>query len=232
MSKLTIRFVTDYVCPYCIAAKIPLMKAAETRDVEIQWLPYELTTTDKEPVDTWHDEVSKAKWAAGLLPFCEEQGLNVHIPPHVVPRPYTHLAFMGYHYACDHGKGEAYNTRMYELYFGEEKDIGDMKVLRAEAEALGMDGADFENEVLSGKYEARQKEADRYAKEELHVRGVPSIWIGETKVLNALMSAEEYGALIDEIIAGQDAEQADGGAVCGPDGCGEPVFGCGPDGCK
>ena len=51
-------------------------------------------------------------------------------------------------------------------------------------------------------------------------------------MLNALMSAEEYGALIDEIIAGQDAEQADGGAVCGPDGCGEPVFGCGPDGCK
>ena len=28
MSNLSIRFVTDYVCPYCIAAKIPLMRAA------------------------------------------------------------------------------------------------------------------------------------------------------------------------------------------------------------
>lgn len=231
MSKLVIHFVTDYVCPYCIAAKIPLMKAASERDVEIQWHPYELTTTDKEPVDTWHDEARKVKWAGDLLPFCREQGLDVHIPPHVVPRPYTHLAFLGYHYACDHGKGEEYNTRMYELYFCEEKNIGDIKVLRSCAQSLGMDGADFEDAVLSGKYEARQKEADRFAKKDLKVHGVPAIWIGETRVSNTLLNAEEYGALIDKIIAGQDAAQTEGGDVCGENGCGEPSPACGEDGC-
>ena len=80
MSNLTIRFVTDYVCPYCIAAKIPLMRAAKKRGIPIEWMPFELTTTDKPAVDTWNDPVRREKWAATLVPVS-----------------YTHLT---YHNCC------------------------------------------------------------------------------------------------------------------------------------
>lgn len=219
MAKLTIRFVTDYVCPYCIAAKVPLMQAVQGRDVEIQWMPLELTAPGKPQVDTYHDEVRKAKWAKELLPFCAAQGLDVHIPPHVVPRPYTHLAFMGYYYACEHGCGETYNTRMYQLYFAEEQDIGSMDVLKREAAALGMDPEDFEKALLSGMYEARLAEANRYAREELHVKSVPTVWIGDTQILDPLMSAEDYAQIIDVILEGLDAQQGGSFTGCGPDGC-------------
>ena len=241
MSNLTIRFVTDYVCPYCIAAKIPLMRAAKKRGIPIEWMPFELTTTDKPAVDTWNDPVRREKWAATLVPFCEKQGMSFHFPPHVIPRPYTNLAFMGWYYACEHGKGEEYNSRMYELYFAEEKNIGDIKVLSAEAASLGMDAADFEQAVLSGRYSEKLAEANRYARQELGVTHVPTVWIGETRVLNALMSEEEYGELIDQLLAGDDASQQEneGGFGCGPDGCNFPggaedaaPSGCGPDGCR
>ena len=217
MSNLTIRFVTDYVCPYCIAAKIPLMRAAKKRGIPIEWMPFELTTTDKPAVDTWNDPVRREKWAATLVPFCEKQGMSFHFPPHVIPRPYTNLAFMGWYYACEHDKGEEYNSRMYELYFAEEKNIGDIKVLSAEAASLGMDAADFEQAVLSGRYSEK------------------------LRVLNALMSEEEYGELIDQLLAGDDASQQEneGGFGCGPAGCNFPggaedaaPSGCGPDGCR
>ena len=242
MSNLTIRFVTDYVCPYCIAAKIPLARAAQKRGIPIEWIPFELTTTDKPAVDTWNDPVRREKWAATLVPFCEKQGMSFHFPPHVIPRPYTNLAFMGWYYACEQGKGEEYSSRMYELYFAEEKDIGDIRVLSAEAAALGMDAADFEEAVLSGRYSEKLARSNRYARQELGVTHVPTVWIGETRVLNALMSEEEYGELIDQLIAGDGADQQenDGSFGCGPDGCRFPggaqqdtaPSGCGPDGCR
>lgn len=239
MSNLSIRFVTDYVCPYCIAAKTPLMRAAQKRGIPIEWMPFELTTTDKPPVDTWNDPVRREKWATTLIPFCEQQGMSFHFPPHVIPRPYTNLAFMGWYYACEHGKGEEYNNRMYQLYFAEEKNIGDIKVLSAEAAALGMDAADFEQAVLSGRYSERLAEANRYARETLGVTHVPTVWIGETQVLNALMSEEEYGELIDQLLADGDAvqQQTEGSFGCGPDGCNfggtdDSASGCGPDGCR
>lgn len=242
MSNLTIRFVTDYVCPYCIAAKIPLARAAQKRGIPIEWIPFELTTTDKPAVDTWNDPVRREKWAATLVPFCEKQGMSFHFPPHVIPRPYTNLAFMGWYYACEQGKGEEYSSRMYELYFAEEKDIGDIRVLSAEAAALGMDAADFEEAVLSGRYSEKLARSNRYARQELGVTHVPTVWIGETRVLNALMSEEEYGELIDQLIAGDGADQQenDGSFGCGSDGCRFPggaqedtaPSGCGPDGCR
>ena len=130
---------------------------------------------------------------------------------------------------------------MYELYFAEEKNIGDIKVLSAEAASLGMDAADFEQAVLSGRYSEKLAEANRYARQELSVTHVPTVWIGETRVLNALMSEEEYGELIDQLLAGDDTDQQEneGSFGCGPDGCNFPggaedaaPSGCGPDGCR
>ena len=85
---------------------------------------------------------------------------------------------------------------------------------------------------MSGQYSERLAEANRYARETLGVSHVPTVWIGETRVLNALMSEEEYGELIDQLLAEGEAVQQDGdGFGCGPDGCGF-AGGCGPDGCR
>ena len=59
---LKIRFVSDYVCPYCLVAKIPLLEAIKGRNVEVEWVPYELTEEPAQRIDTYHDPVRKEKW--------------------------------------------------------------------------------------------------------------------------------------------------------------------------
>ena len=44
---MKIQFVSDYVCPYCYVAKKPLLKACQGRDVELEWVPFELSRPPK-----------------------------------------------------------------------------------------------------------------------------------------------------------------------------------------
>lgn len=59
--SLKIQSVTDYVCPYCMVAKVQFMQAIQGKDVEVEWIPYELTQEPDEQIDTYHNEVRKEK---------------------------------------------------------------------------------------------------------------------------------------------------------------------------
>lgn len=216
--SLKIRFVSDYVCPYCLAAKVPLMDAVEGKDVEIEWLPYELTEEPAERVDTYHDPVRKEKWAKTLVPVCEELGIDMKFPPKVIPRPYTRLAFEGYHFAKEQGKGDIYNNLMYTAYFTDEKDIGDMEVLVQIAGLAGLDPRDFRKALEEGVYTLVQKEAVRYAKNDLDVHSVPTIFVGNTRINGAVYTKQEFEGIINAALEMQDAQNIHG-MSCGEDGC-------------
>jgi predicted DsbA family dithiol-disulfide isomerase len=217
--SIKIRFATDFVCPYCIAAKVPLMQALEGReDVEIELLPVELTRPPKERVDTYHDEARRAKWAKDLIPFCENLGMDVHFPPKVIPRPYTSLAWEGYHYAKERGKGEEYSSLMYTAYFTEELDIGELDVLTALAQRIGLDGADFRAALKKGTYRQTQEEALKIAKS-LEVKSVPTIWVGDLRLTGDLFTKEDFEFYLNLAEGGENGTFGGGGFACGPDGC-------------
>ena len=216
--SLKIRFVSDYVCPYCLAAKVPLLDAVEGKDVEIEWLPYELTEEPAERGDTYHDPVRKEKWAKTLAPVCEELGLDMKLPPRVIPRPYTRLAFEGYHFAKAQGKGDLYNDRMYTAYFMDEKDIGDMEVLVQLAEQAGLDAGAFRKALEDGTYTQIQREAVRYAKNDLDVHSVPTIFVGNTRINGAVYTKQEFEDIINVALEMQETQEVHG-MSCGEDGC-------------
>ena len=60
--------------------------------------PFELTEEPKERVDTYHDETRKAHYQILKEP-AGQLGLAMKLPPAVVPRPYTRLAFEGWYFA-------------------------------------------------------------------------------------------------------------------------------------
>ena len=78
-----IRFVTDYVCPYCLVAKVPLLEAIKDMDVEIEWLPFELTPEPKERIDTYNDKQRHEKWANSLKPYADALNIPMKLPPKV-----------------------------------------------------------------------------------------------------------------------------------------------------
>jgi predicted DsbA family dithiol-disulfide isomerase len=217
--SIKIRYATDFVCPNCIAAKVPLMQALEGRDdVEIELLPVELTRPPKERVDTYHDETRRAKWAKDLIPFCESLGMDVHFPPNVVPRPYTTLAWEGYHYAADQGKGEEYSSLMYTAYFTEELDIGDPEVLISLAQRIGLDGDAFRKVLEERTYKEIHEKSLETAKA-LEVKGVPTIWIGDLRLSGDLFTKEDFTFYLNLAEGGETGSFGSGGFACGPNGC-------------
>ena len=68
------------------------------------------------------------------------------------------LAFEGYQYAKEYGKGNEYNHRVLEAFFVEGRDIGDTTVLTKLAGEVGLDQKGFEEALQSRKY----REAERW----------------------------------------------------------------------
>ncbi len=212
---MEILFITDYVCPYCLVAKEALRQALEAAGLQanITWQPYELTPAPRERVDTYHDERRRAGYQVLVEP-CKKLGLDMKLPPNVIPRPYTRLAFEGWFYACDHGKGERYNDLVYRAYFIQERDIGELPVLAAIAEQAGLDSADFTRALEQGHYTAKEQEAVRYAREVLKPQGVPSIFIDGRQITLKDYTKEEMLRILND-----HAFCAGSGHFCGPDGC-------------
>lgn len=214
---LDIMFVTDYVCPYCLVAKEALMQALEETGMEarINTLPLELTREPNPRVDTYHDEKRRAGYQILVEP-CKKLGLDMKLPPKVIPRPYTRLAFEGMYYAEEKEMEEAYNNLMYRAYFIEEKDIGDLDVLVSLAESIGLDGNEYREVLLSGKHTEEQKEMVEYTKNVLQVKSLPTIYINNKKVsLNEYTKEEMIQILRDEQQEGNEP-----GKSCSIFGCG------------
>lgn len=230
---MKLQFVSDYVCPYCYAAKLPLVEACRERgDVTIEWVPFELSRPPKPQVDTYNDPVRRAKYAETLVPLCSEMGLNMKLPPNVVPRPYTNLAFEGFHYAAAHGLAEMYNDRVYEAYFVHEQDIGSIDVLCGIAADVGLDAADFRRALNDGDYAEKQRLAAEYSRNVLNVRGVPTIFIDGEQAPGGIYTKQSFIELLDSFATRHVPAADDAFPVCGADGCtisDAPV--CGEDGC-
>ena len=211
---MEILFISDYVCPYCLVAKEVLHRALRKLGVEaaVTYQPYELTPEPKERVDTYHDQRRRAGYQVLVEP-CRQLELPMKLPPKVIPRPYTRLAFEGWFYACERGRGEEYDDLVYRAYFLEEQDIGQVSVLAELAQRAGLDREDFVRALEEGRYTRQEQESVRYAREVLKPQGVPTIYVDGRKLqLEDYTEAEMLQALNDAAFSAQ-------GHFCGPDGC-------------
>lgn len=217
---MEILFVTDFVCPYCIVGKEAMNQALSESGVQadIKIQPFELTQEPKERVDTFHDEARREHYKELLKP-AQELGLNVTIPPAVVPRPYTRLAFEGWHYAEKMGVGTQYADKVYEAYFTLQKDIGQVAVLAELAVNVGLDSEEFKRVLAEGIYSQVQKEAVAYAREVLKIRHVPTVYVDGEEIDFQAYQKESWLAFL----RGRQKsakEQGTENFSCSVDGCG------------
>ena len=217
MTEIT--FVSDYVCPYCLVGKEALRQAIEETGIEacVTFQPIEITEETEPRVDTYHDPVRRKRYEQILTRECLGRlGLeDMKIPPKVIPRPYTRLAYEGWLFAKEHGKGEEYNDLMYRAYFMEELDIGEIEVLAALAKRLGLPGEEFKIALETGRYTAEEKKLVQYAKERLEITTLPLVIInGQAKGFQKY-SREEAVAMLK----GKNALEEVSAAGCGVDGC-------------
>jgi predicted DsbA family dithiol-disulfide isomerase len=214
--SLKIKIYSDYVCPFCFLGEQPLKEAIKDKDVEIEWMPFELRPYPNETLRPEGDYLQNT-WKQSVYPMAEQ--MDVHIVlPNVSPQPYTHLAFEGYQYAKEKGKGNEYNDRMFRAFFQEEQDIGDIDVLTKLAGEIGLDEKEYREALETRKYKEAHKKALEHAYNEAKIQAVPTFVIGETKVVG-VRSKETFVQIIDEELKKQKTDLFTEGMACGIDGC-------------
>jgi predicted DsbA family dithiol-disulfide isomerase len=168
-------------------------------------MPFELRPHPNPTLRPEGDYLQRA-WAQSVYPVARRMGVPISLPK-VSPQPHTHLAFEGYQFAKEHGKGNDYNHRVLEAFFVEGKDIGSIGVLAKLAGEVGLDEKEFEGALRTRKYREAHQQALRHAYEEAGVTGVPLFVIGD-RVLTGLQDRETLESVIEEELAGKKAPAA------------------------
>ena len=189
--SIHLKIASDFVCPYCYVLEAMLEQVRPELDLAIEYLPFELTEPPKPQVDTYNDPERRARYARELEPLCRQVGLQMCLPPKVVPRPYTRLAFQGLYEAREQGAEAAYCHRIFRAYFEEERDIGSLEELVSLAAEAGLEPETFRSALESGKWDAEEREAVRRGKQDLQVCVVPTLFLGEHRLAGGTQSVQE-----------------------------------------
>ncbi|MFD4139755.1 DsbA family protein [Streptomyces sp. NPDC058572] len=211
--KIKIKVFSDYVCPFCMLAEGPLEEATKDLDVDIEWKPFELRA-HPHPTLRPEDEYLPAIWARAVYPMARRLGVDIALPT-VSPQPYTQLAFEGYQFAAERGEGIAYTRRMFRAFFQEDQDLGQLDILQALAEEIGLDGAAFRIALEDGTYREKHQHALREARAH-QVQSVPTILVGDTRIEGVPSPVQLRKAILD---AQSERVDAFGGACSVNGGC-------------
>jgi predicted DsbA family dithiol-disulfide isomerase len=161
-------------------------------------MPFELRPYPNETLRPEGEYLQRA-WKNSVYPIARQMAVPIKLPA-VSPQPHTHLAFEGYQFAREHGKGNEYNHRVLTAFFVESQDIGNIAVLTGLAGEVGLDEREFEGALKSRKYREIHQRALRHAYEEAGVTGVPMFVIG-SRTLTGLQDKQTLAAVIEEELA-------------------------------
>lgn len=179
-----IKVYSDYVCPFCFVGKAAFEEAIKGKDVDVEWMPFELRPSPSPQLDPVNDPSKQYMWQTSIQPMAEKLGVEINFP-NVSPHPYTDLAFEGFHFAKKYNKGHEYNTRVFQAFFQEGQNIGDIDILTKLAEEVGLDGAAFKSALETRTYQDVQRQALKHAYEEADITAVPTFIIGDTVIPGA-----------------------------------------------
>jgi predicted DsbA family dithiol-disulfide isomerase len=178
-------------------AEFPLQEAIQGKDVEVEWLPFELRP-EPEPTLRPEGEYLQRAWSQSVYPLARQMGVEIVLPT-ISPQPHTHLAFEGFQFAKEHGKGNAYNHRVLKAFFQEGQDIGSIDVLTKLAGEIGLNEQECREALVQRKHREAHQRALQHAYA-VGITGVPAFFIG-SQVLLGLQSKQTLEAAIQEELA-------------------------------
>ena len=142
--------------------------------VEVAWKAFELRP-DVVPLPAPDNPTRRQRWETSVLPMAAERGL-VMKPPPIATR--TRLAFQAVEFARDHAKFQAMHRAIFEAFFRDGRDIGNIDVLADIGASVDLAPALVKRALEAGTYLNRVLAQERRAPE-LGVTGVPAMFVGD-----------------------------------------------------
>jgi len=202
---IKIKVYSDFICAFCFLATGPLNEVVKEKDVEVEWMPFELRPSPSPKIDPRTQTRVMAAWDSFIYPTAEKLGLEIKLPHF---RSYTHLAFEGYQFAKELGKGNEFHHRVFIAHFQEVQNIEDIEVLTKLAVEVGLSQVAFKEALVLRKYRKMHQEALRHAHQEAQIMAVPTFIIGD-EAIQGFTSKEILAKAIDqELEKGKENELA------------------------
>ena len=199
---LTIQAFSDYVCPFCYLGEAALREAAAATGVVIVHRAFQLHPPGAPWLDPLGEELTRA-WHETILPMAAKRGLKIHQPSRL---PATRLAHEAAAWARTKSAFELFHQALFAAYFTEDKDLGELDVLKDVAFKLGLNPDDLAAALKIGAM-AEEIDDDRIIAQTYGVTSVPNYVIGghllkgvqETASLVRAIEAVRSGAADEEL---------------------------------
>jgi predicted DsbA family dithiol-disulfide isomerase len=165
-----VRFYYDVVCPYSYMETHAVEAAEDARQVEIEWLPFELRPAPRPLLEPRGDHL-RVDWTRHVYRRAQALGIEIHLPRY---QPRSTLPLAACLWAGERGRLREFKHALYEAFFCEGEDIATDREIARAAGRVGLDADDAVAAAYSAERFERIHEIRQEA-EAMGIRGVPSL---------------------------------------------------------
>jgi len=208
---MQIDIISDVVCPWCFIGKRRLEKALAMRPEitpEILWRPFQLNPDMPEEGMNRADYIATKFGDGGhsrrIHQTIAEAGATVGIDfafERIKRSPNTRNAHRLIRYATSQGLGSDLVSRLFQAYFIEGRDIGDLRVLAAIAAEAGLDEREI-GAFLTGNAERDEIVAEDRNARRLGVNAVPCFIFANQYAISGAQEPEFFLPVFDLVLNG------------------------------
>ena len=108
-------------------------------------------------------------------------------------------AAQGWCFAGERDRGESFYKAVFQAYFVDERDIGDLSVLTELAENCGLSGQDFRAALVAGTYTETVRRQSHLSRDLLGIHMVPTILSGKKRLEGFVPNLIELKAWLDAV---------------------------------
>lgn len=208
--KVTVDVVSDIMCPWCFIGKRNLeeaIKQSTDLDVTVKWRPYQLDATlppeGKDRQQYLNDKFGGEARAQEIYQRIKDAGKNVDLDfqfDKIKVSPNTLNLHRLIHYADEEGAQDRLVNRLFELYFLEGENVGDLKVLTKAAGDVGLD-AKFAADYLESDKDLDLIKQQIVQAQQMGVTGVPFFIINLKHAIPGAVPAIDMANALQQIAA-------------------------------
>ncbi len=174
--KLTVFY--DYTCPFCYITSKNLETLSSEFDLDIEWKGIEIHPEYPGEGQKSSRSLKSIKTVQSIKGAAEESGMEILLPGF---RTNSRLSLEASEFAKAKDRFKSFHNLIYEAYFLERKNIGDIETVLQAGAAAGLDGTGLE-ECLRSRTMFHKVEENKKAAQSNLVTGVPTLIMGNFPV--------------------------------------------------